>query len=57
MSKEVNDLHPDSPWKGDVWSFTIPPYTAYNPVPADGLFDVKRTASFWKASALKSLIA
>jgi len=22
---EVNDLHPDSPWKGDVWSFT----TAY----------------------------
>ena len=18
---EVNDLHPDSPWKGDVWSF------------------------------------
>ncbi len=32
---EVNDLHPDSPWKGDVWSFTIPPYTAYNPVPPD----------------------
>jgi hypothetical protein len=22
---EVNDLHPDSPWKGDVWSFTIAP--------------------------------
>jgi hypothetical protein len=22
--------------KGDVWSFTIPPKTAYNPVPADG---------------------
>jgi hypothetical protein len=21
---------------GDVWSFTVPPYTAYNPVPADG---------------------
>jgi hypothetical protein len=20
---EVNDLNPDSPWKGDVWSFTI----------------------------------
>jgi hypothetical protein len=32
---EVNDLHSDSPWKGDVWSFTITPYTAYNPVPAD----------------------
>ncbi len=33
---EVNDLHPDSPWKGDVWSFSIPPKTAYNPDPADG---------------------
>ena len=33
---EVNNLHPNSPWKGDVWNFTIPPYTAYNPVPADG---------------------
>jgi hypothetical protein len=33
---EVNNLHPDSPLKGDVWNFTIPPYTAYNPVPIDG---------------------
>jgi len=33
---EVNDLHPDSPWKGEVWSFTVPPKTAYFPVPADG---------------------
>jgi len=33
---EVNDLHPDSPWKGDVWSFMIPPKTAYFPDPADG---------------------
>ncbi len=33
---EVNEAHPDSPWKGDIWSFTIPPKTAYNPVPADG---------------------
>ena len=32
---EVNELHPDSPWKGDVWSFTIMPYTAYNPIPVD----------------------
>ncbi len=22
---EVNDAHPDSPWKGDVWSFTTEP--------------------------------
>jgi hypothetical protein len=33
---EVNDLDPNSPWKGDVWSFTVPPRTAYDPNPADG---------------------
>jgi len=33
---EVNDSHPDSPWKGRVWSFTVPPKTAYAPEPADG---------------------
>ena len=33
---EVNDLHPDSPWKGPVWSFTIAPKTAFGPDPADG---------------------
>jgi len=33
---EVNDANPESPWKGDVWSFSIPPKTAYSPDPADG---------------------
>jgi len=33
---EVNEADPNSPWKGDVWSFSIPPKTAYNPNPADG---------------------
>lgn len=33
---EINDQHPDSPWIGDVWSFMIPPSTAYDPEPADG---------------------
>ncbi len=33
---EVNDTEPNSPWKGPVWSFSIPPNTAYNPDPADG---------------------
>ena len=33
---EVNDLDPNSPWKGDVWSFSIPPKTAYFPNPPDG---------------------
>jgi len=32
---EVNDAHPDSPWKGDVWRFTIPPKKAWKPIPAD----------------------
>jgi len=33
---EVNESDPNSPWKGPVWSFSIPPKTAYNPDPADG---------------------
>jgi len=33
---EVNESNPNSPWKGDVWSFSIPPKTAYNPDPTDG---------------------
>ena len=33
---EVNHAEPNSPWKGDVWSFSIPPKTAYYPVPAEG---------------------
>jgi len=33
---EVNDVNAASPWKGDVWSFTVPPKTAYYPDPAEG---------------------
>ena len=33
---EVNDLNPDSPWKGDIWSFTVPSKKAYHPDPPDG---------------------
>jgi len=32
---EVNDLDPNSPWIGNVWSFKVPPKTAYAPDPAD----------------------
>jgi len=32
---EVNDADPNSPWKGNVWSFSVPPRTAYFPDPAD----------------------
>jgi hypothetical protein len=33
---EVNDAEPNSPYKGEVWSFSIPPRTAYSPDPPDG---------------------
>jgi hypothetical protein len=42
---EVNDTEPNSPWKGDVWSFSIPPKTAYYPEPADGAELVNLTAN------------
>jgi hypothetical protein len=32
---EVNDTHPESPWRGNIWSFIIPPRKAYDPSPAD----------------------
>jgi len=32
---EVNDTEPNSPWKGEVWNFSIAPKTAYAPDPAD----------------------
>ncbi len=38
---EVNDLDPNSPWKGEVWSFAIAPKTAYEPNPADGAESVE----------------
>jgi hypothetical protein len=34
---EVNDAEPNSPWKGNIWGFTVPPRKAYNPVPGDGI--------------------
>ncbi len=41
----VNDTEPNSPWKGDIWSFSIPPKTAYNPDPADGAESVETDAT------------
>jgi len=32
----LNPAEPDSPWKGDVWSFLLRPQTAWNPDPSDG---------------------
>jgi hypothetical protein len=45
---EVNDADPTSPWKGPVWSFTVPPKKAYKPAPADGVkFVEPGTALGW----------
>ncbi|MCP4610463.1 MAG: hypothetical protein GY845_17280 [Planctomycetes bacterium] len=47
---EVNDAEPNSPWKGNIWSFTIPPKTAYLPDPADNAESIDLNASFsWTA--------
>ena len=43
---EVNEADPNSPWKGDIWSFSIAPKTAYNPDPADGAEFVDPNAIF-----------
>jgi len=32
---EVDNAEPDSPWKGDVWSFTVASVLASNPEPVD----------------------
>ena len=47
---EVSATHPDSPWVGAVWSFTIPPKTAWQPNPADGAKYVDTSATLsWSA--------
>ncbi|MCP4258899.1 MAG: LamG domain-containing protein, partial [Planctomycetes bacterium] len=42
---EVNDTEPNSPWKGKIWSFSVPPKTAYFPDPADGAESVNPEGS------------
>jgi hypothetical protein len=37
---EVNEADPASPWKGDVWSFTVPKRRAHDPKPSDGAIEV-----------------
>ncbi|MHC4071570.1 MAG: sugar-binding protein [Planctomycetota bacterium] len=47
---EVNDANAASPWKGNIWNFSILPYTASNPDPANGAEFVDLDATFtWKA--------
>jgi len=49
---EVNPAEPDSPWMGPVWSFSVPPTTAYDPNPADGAEFVDPNATFIWAPGL-----
>jgi hypothetical protein len=42
----INDTNPNSPLKGDVWSFTVVPKIAYSPDPADGAEFVDPNAVF-----------
>ena len=47
---EVNEAEPNSPWKGNIWSFTVPPKTAYGPNPTDGAEFVDPNATLsWTA--------
>ncbi|MHC4352522.1 MAG: LamG-like jellyroll fold domain-containing protein [Planctomycetota bacterium] len=47
---EINPDNPDSPWKGIVWSFSLPPKEPFNPIPADGMKFVKTGADLtWTA--------
>jgi hypothetical protein len=47
---EVNNADPNSLWKGNVWSFSLPPRTAYKPNPADGAESVALDARLsWTA--------
>jgi prepilin-type processing-associated H-X9-DG protein len=42
---EVNDADPNSPWKGDVWSFWVPSKKTYGAVPTQGMNFVKTDAT------------
>ncbi|MBN2130498.1 MAG: LamG domain-containing protein, partial [Sedimentisphaerales bacterium] len=47
---EINEAHPDSPWKGDVWSFWIQPAGAWAPSPTDeGQYVLTDQALTWNS--------
>ncbi|MHC4432706.1 MAG: PA14 domain-containing protein [Planctomycetota bacterium] len=33
----INEADPESPWKGNIWSFWVPSKAAHNPIPVDGM--------------------
>ncbi len=49
---EVNNLKPDSPWRGNIWSFTISSKAAYRPNPTNGsLFADPNATLSWSAGS------
>ncbi|MBC8218026.1 MAG: hypothetical protein H8E73_06125 [Planctomycetes bacterium] len=53
---EVNDADPNSPWKGDLWSFSVPPRTAYFPDPPDGAEFVEPDTAFSWAGGFGAML-
>jgi len=53
---EVSATHPDSPWRGTVWSFTIPPKTAWQPNPGDGAKYVDTSATLSWSAGLNAIL-
>jgi alkaline phosphatase len=51
---EVNPADPNSPWKGDVWSFFIPPRGAHTCSPADGAMFVDPNATLSWSPGLRA---
>jgi hypothetical protein len=51
---EVNDADPNSPWKGQVWSFTLAPQTASGPSPIDGAMFVNPATTLSWAPGLNA---
>ncbi|MCP4257386.1 MAG: LamG domain-containing protein [Planctomycetes bacterium] len=50
----VNDANPDSPWKGQIWSFSLIQATAIEPNPADGAKFVNPTTTLSWMSGLNA---
>jgi hypothetical protein len=47
---EVNETHPNSPWRAEVWTFTVDEGKAHSPIPEDGAVDVVLDANLtWSA--------
>ena len=47
---EVNEADPNSPWRGGVWIFTVPPKKAYDPSLVDGAVNVLQNVTLsWTA--------